>query len=447
MRLSDLLRMGCVNLWRRKTRTLLTALSMTIGVMCIVVLISIGIGYERAYRESLEAMGSLTKIDVTPTATARSKIALLNDKAVTAFAALDGVEAVTPVVQSSAYLKSGKYVNMVRLYGIDLSVADSFLLTPERGAMPTAGIRMKPEVMVSADVGSSFADPNDNWKEAVGSDGAPLIDPLHSNIRLTFDYSNLSGEQREGEDGRAVPAGASYQLRVLGICPTLNNTFTSALFLDSKRLEEWMDANQSFTGSNRAEGDMTREERIAKARAEAGGKTYNLVWIKVKDAADVQRIAGIIQDAGFSTYSLNDMLEAVRTQSRQIQGLLGAIGAIAMIVSAFGVANTMMMSITERTREVGILKVLGTELGDISKMFLAEAAIVGVLGGISGLLLSFLVQLLLPTLLAGMDLHSIIPPWLAMGGILFAGAVALLSALLPAIKAMRISPNAAIRTE
>ena len=70
--------------------------------------------------------------------------------------------------------------------------------------------------------------------------------------------------------------------------------------------------------------------------------------------------------SGLSTYSLNDMLETVRAQSRQIQGVLGAIGAVAMLVAAICVANTMMMSITERTREIGVLKVLGTTLGNIS---------------------------------------------------------------------------------
>ena len=66
MSITDLFRFGFINLWRRKTRTFLTALSMAIGVMCIVVLISVGLGYEQSYRESVESMGSLTKIDVRP---------------------------------------------------------------------------------------------------------------------------------------------------------------------------------------------------------------------------------------------------------------------------------------------------------------------------------------------------------------------------------------------
>lgn len=99
MKFLDFFRMGLVNLSRRKARTILTALSMAIGVMCIVVLISVGLGYEAAYRENIEAMGSLTKIDVTPPSDSTGgRTALLNDKAVDAFKKLRGVEAVTPVV-------------------------------------------------------------------------------------------------------------------------------------------------------------------------------------------------------------------------------------------------------------------------------------------------------------------------------------------------------------
>ena len=120
MKPKDLFRYGCTNLFRRKTRTALTALSMAVGVMCIVVLISVGLGYEQSYRESVESMGSLTKIDVRPAdETLRDTVALLNDKAVEAIKQVDGVEAVTPVVNQAAYIKSGNYVNMVTLYGPD----------------------------------------------------------------------------------------------------------------------------------------------------------------------------------------------------------------------------------------------------------------------------------------------------------------------------------------
>jgi ABC-type antimicrobial peptide transport system permease subunit len=154
------------------------------------------------------------------------------------------------------------------------------------------------------------------------------------------------------------------------------------------------------------------------------------VWVKVFDADDVQAIANVIRDAGFETYSLNDMLESVKQQSAQIQGMLAAIGVVAMLVSAICIANTMMMSINERTKEIGVLKVLGSELMDITLTFLMEAFLVGVMGGMFGLCLSFVLQRLIPVLFAQMDVRSIIPFWLSVGGVAFSGIVALLSALM-----------------
>lgn len=461
---------------------------MAIGVMCIVVLISIGIGYGRSYEETVEAMGSLTKIDVTPQTKTTGKKALLNDKAVESIRGLRGVEAVTPVEQKNAYLKSGSYVTMVKLYGIDLRTADSFLLKPVEGTMPGEGRRLHPELMVTDDLAASFADPNNDWKEAVDENGEPLIDVLSSPVKLTFDYHTLNGVQTEDSEGRAAESGAYYALTITGVCSGQNYTYSSSAFLDLQRLREWNEASPgngpgSVSGGNAGMGNASdgngdtentpgengsesngslsgdtqraavRENKASSGLSgkgtsiEAGGDTYDLVWIKAEKVTDVERIAEIIRTAGFDTYSLNDMLEAVKKQSRQIQGMLGAIGLVAMLVSAICVTNTMMMSINERTREVGILKVLGMDFADIAKMFLTEAFLIGLVGGIAGIVLSFLMAMLIPGLFAEMEIRCIIPWWLAAGGVVFSGAAALLAAWIPAKKAMRISPNEAMRAE
>ena len=438
MKPRDLFRYGCTNLFRRKTRTILTALSMAVGVMCIVVLISVGLGYEQAYRESIEAMGSLTKIDVTPANSDYGRTAVLNEKAVEAFRGIDGVEAVTPVLQQSAYIATGNFVNMVRVHGIDLSTAESFMLTPERGTIAEEGTHLHPEVMFTDDVSAGLANKAKDWEPALDEDGNPLVDLLEAPVRMTFDYSNLTGEAKADTDGRALPSGNLYNLRVTGICSTLNNNFTSSAFMAYDRLEEMVQANANYLGA--ATETKTAEEK-------ANGPTYDLVWVKVKNVNDVQRIVKLIRGTGLNTYSLNDMLETVRTQSRQIQGMLGALGGIAVLISAICVANTMMMSITERTREIGVLKVLGTVRSDIFKMFLSEALIVGVIGGAAGLVLSFIAKWLIPVIFASRELRCVLPWWLAVCGVVFSGCVAIAAAWIPARKATLISPNEAIRSE
>lgn len=547
MRTSDLLRTGCVNLWRRKTRTVLTALSMTIGVMCIVVLISVGLGYGQSYQETVEAMGSLTKIDVSAAQKVddKQKTALLNDKAVESIRKLDGVEAVTPVEQMTGYLKSGSYIGMIKLYGIDLDTTESFQITPTEGKAPTEGLRLHPELMVSDDLAGSFGDPNNNWADAVDADGNPLVDVMNSPIKLTFDYDQLNGNQKADKEGRATSSGTFYNLDIVGVCSSQNNTYSTSGFLDITRLQEWKkvqaqvaqqsssgsnDTNSNSSNTNTTSGTNTNSstgtgtntngttnsgstgtntngtttsgstgtntgtqsntgtsgtqsntgsagsvqggagssgsstskdtERAAVRSSTSGSSTsrgssanpamsdtYDLVWVKAEKVGDVQRISNLIKQAGFETYSLNDMLETVKKQSRQIQGVLGAIGLVSLLVAGIGVANTMMMSINERTREVGILKVLGTEFSDIAKLFLTEAFLLGLAGGVVGLILSLLMGQIIPRMFADMDIRCVFTWWLVLGSVLFAGIVALIAAWIPARKAMNISPNEAIRSE
>ena len=424
MKPRDLFHYGCTNLFRRKTRTALTALSMAVGVMCIVVLISVGLGYEQAYRESIEAMGSLTKIDVTPATSDYGRKALLNDKALEAFRGIDGVEAVTPVYQQPAYIVSGNYVNMVRVYGIDMTTAESFMLMPERGTMAGDGTRLHPEVMFTDDVAAGLANKAKDWELAVDENGNALIDLLEVPVRMTFDSSSLTGEPKADTDGRALPSSNLYTLRVTGICSTLNNNFATAAFMSFDRLQEMTQANANYMGA-------TTQTKTAEEKA--NGPTYDLVWVKVKNVNDVQRIVKLIRDTGLNTYS--------------IQAMLGALGGIAVLISAICVANTMMMSITERTREIGVLKVLGTVRSDIFKMFLTEALIVGVIGGAAGLVLSFIAKWLIPVIFASRELRCVLPWWLAVCGVVFSGCVAIAAAWIPARKATLISPNEAIRSE
>ncbi len=138
-----------------------------------------------------------------------------------------------------------------------------------------------------------------------------------------------------------------------------------------------------------------------------------------------------------------------------IQAVLGGIGAVSLFVAAIGIANTMMMSIYERTKEIGVLKVLGCALGDIRSMFLMEAGFIGFMGGAAGIALSYgvsrLVNKFLGAGLLGMgggngDI-SRIPPMLAAAAVVFAVFIGMIAGLFPALRAMKLSPLAAIRNE
>lgn len=136
-----------------------------------------------------------------------------------------------------------------------------------------------------------------------------------------------------------------------------------------------------------------------------------------------------------------------------IQAVLGAIGAVAMLVAAISITNTMMMSIYERTKEIGVMKVLGCDMRNIGALFLLEAGFIGFLGGVIGLGLSYSLSAVLNYLVAqspdmGMESGiSYIPFWLALLSMGFAILVGMVAGFFPARRAMKLSPLAAIRNE
>ena len=176
--------------------------------------------------------------------------------------------------------------------------------------------------------------------------------------------------------------------------------------------------------------------------------TYDYAWVMAQDVDSVSEIAQQIQEMGYGTSSLGDILKQVQDSSASLRALLGAIGGVALLVAAIGIMNTMMMAIYERTKEIGVIKVLGCRMGDILQMFLSESAYIGFFGGVIGVGLSYgLGAVLNGQFLTDMGLRSVIPPWLSIGALAFSVVVSMVSGLYPSIKAMRLSPLAAIRTD
>ena len=179
--------------------------------------------------------------------------------------------------------------------------------------------------------------------------------------------------------------------------------------------------------------------------------------VKVTDFQDVAAISQQIKDIGYQTNSLTDILDSMKSQYGQLQAILGGIGAVSLLVAAIGITNTMIMSIYERTREIGVMKVIGAALSDIRRLFLLESGLIGLIGGILGLGMSYGLSFILNT--TGMTLidywgsagpdtkMSVIPLWLVGYTLIFATLVGLISGFYPARRAMRLSAIEAIRTE
>lgn len=432
MRPGDLFAMAFLNLWRRKLRAFLTVLGMVIGVSSIVVMVSLGIGIREATVASFAGTGSLTTIRVnrwsyseSANGPGTSKEKDLNKKSVAAFEKIPGVTSVMPMVTIYGMIKSGQYATDAQVLGVDANKAEQFGFTLSEGRLPEGKRGGTYELVLGSYALNNFYNPT-NYRPAVDKDGNPKI-TLTSPMQLTFDSSNIYGGDRTDEKGNVLPKGAFYRLKVTGVMDGNNNDFSYYCLMEINSLERLAKENKDLTNYK-------------------AGK-YESVMVKCAGIDDVKAVKTAIEDMGYGTYSLQDAVEMAKQSTARVQYLLGAIGGVALLVAAIGITNTMMMSIFERTKEIGIIKVLGCRMKNIAGLFLCESAYIGLFGGALGLGISYGISLLLNRILVSAGLKSIIPAYLAFGAVGFSIVVALLAGLYPSIRAMKLSPLAAIRNE
>lgn len=432
MKTLDLFIMAFMNLWRRKLRAFLTVLGMVIGVASIVVMVSLGIGINESFRENYERAGSLTTIEVNTyrrvekgdmVEISSSQDIVLDDKSVLAFRKIPGVTAVMPIIEAYGALKSGQYATDIPIMGIDLKVAEEFGFKLANGRMPNANAGSKYELVIGAWALNNFWNPT-TGKSATDREGNSKISLERSRFQLTFDYSNIYSDWETGESRK----GRMYDVKVVGQMAEEGNNYAYYSLMDVAALRKLAKENKDFTNIDT--------------------KKYNQVWVKCENLDEVLNIKEQIEEMGYGTYSLQDALQAAQESAAQLQMLLGAIGGVSLLVAAIGIMNTMMMSIYERTKEIGIIKVLGCRMRNIAELFLTEAAYIGLIGGLIGLGISYgLSSLLNNFVLESVGMRSVIPLYLSLGAVAFSIVVALISGMYPAIRAMKLSALSAIRSE
>lgn len=433
MKTLDLLAMAFMNLWRRKLRAFLTVLGMVIGTASIVVMVSLGIGINESFRETYERAGSLTTIQVNAYRMAESKgggyignaqEVVLDDKSVQSFQQIEGVTAVMPLLSTWGAVKSGQYVSDLSIAGVDMKLAEEFGFKLSEGKMPGSHTGSKYEIVLGSWTLQNFYNPK-TGKQAIDANGNSKITLERSRFQMTFDYQNIYGDSG-GDSG--TPKGKIYDIKPVGVMAEEGNNYAYYSLMDINAVRKLAKENKNYMSID--------------------PKKYSEIWVKCADIDDVLTVQQQIQDMGYGASSLQDALKAAQESANQLQMLLGAIGGVALLVAAIGIMNTMMMSIYERTREIGIIKVLGCRMSNIAMLFLTEAAYIGFFGGALGLALSYTLSFILNTaVLQSVGMASVIPLYLSLGALLFSVVVALISGMYPAIRAMRLSALSAIRAE
>jgi ABC-type antimicrobial peptide transport system permease subunit len=183
---------------------------------------------------------------------------------------------------------------------------------------------------------------------------------------------------------------------------------------------------------------------------------YDYVMLHTASINDATRISGDVEGTGFESSTLQVFLDQVNRIFAILQTMLSSVGLLALLVASIGIVNTMIMAIYERTREIGILKALGSSNGDVLRMFMVEAGMIGLLGGIVGVFLGWLLGLGLNRVIVDymrqqqipIDAPFFVVTWeLVAGALVFATLVGVLAGIYPAFRAARLDPLAALRHE
>lgn len=449
MKHEDLLRVCLQNLLRRKSRTILTVLGVLIGCCSIVIMVSLGIGMKESQEKLLSELGDLTIITVTAPQKGHGK-KKLDDKLLKEIRSLDGVEGVTPKLGFDAYscrLLAGpgnRYVaDWSMLAGLDTAQMDKMGYQLTDGNYPAAPGEVA--------VGQYFAY---NFRDTLRPEGANTINRWDSGM---------------DEDGRLLPPPDAYfdplkQPLTLEVTGADGSTFTVPLKAVGAVKEDNAKGYETSDGVMMSVADLQALlKRAANGRSTPNSTpAYDSVLVKVSGIKQVDPVETAIKNLGYSTESMESIRKPMEKEARQKQMMLGGLGAISLIVAALGITNTMIMSISERTKEIGVMKSLGCYVYDIRVLFLAEAGAIGFIGGVIGSVISFVISLVinlvslgfapenfLPAMLGaeGISRVSVIPPWLYLFALVFSVFIGLGSGYYPANKAVQIPALEAIKSE
>jgi putative ABC transport system permease protein len=481
----DILRLSLRNLREAKLRAILTTMGVLVGVAVIVSMVSFGLGLQRntvsrfkeldlfneitVYGKSLSSLieegfdkqsekpgagkpPDRKKDDPGPDKPPERP---LDDAAIAEIAGLPGVASVEPNISIMTYVRANGRAKMADIGGTLVPNPASRFKNFSAGGMISAPDA--DEAIVDEHFLKDFG--YEQAEQAIGQK-IELLAPPEKKSNEEEEQPNFFGIPLQDEENTDAPTDAlvARSFRIVGV---LKNELSGG----GRRFRGMMPAYDIYISVQAAR--LWREEHrdemgeVALELARQSGKLgqnetigYGTAVVRVSDPVVMTDVRNRINALGFGTFSIVDQLEQLRTVFLIMNSALGLLGGISLLVASFGIANTMIMSILERTREIGIMKAIGAEDREIKLIFFVEAGVIGLTGGILGALAAWGIDgianrlayrfILKPQGASYIDFFAL-PAVLWLGAILFAVFVSILAALYPAARAARIDPVKALR--
>jgi ABC-type lipoprotein release transport system permease subunit len=460
MKFRDLLRLSTGNLFKRKLRTILTVLGVMIGVASIVVMVSLGLGLSRTLTDEMASYGSLTSVTVRDASSGyyywdgdssddnTDENKHLDDDAIEELLQLPNVEQVVPVFEMDVLVKCNSYEGYVTLCGVPDGYLESQGVTLAQGTFPTGG-NGQMQVLYGNQTLDQLYNPktySGYWWDGTMAD----VDLMQDTVFFILDQDGYWNYQYgSSEDGVTPQMPKKHLFEACGMIAGGPDDYSTYSYNVYCNIDDLMSIVKKEFKNQTVPGQPTT----------ASGKPYkelfyNTLYVYTDSMDHVTELQSMISGMGYSADSDVEWIQQEQKTMGYIQLVLGGIGAISLLVAAIGIANTMMMSIYERTKEIGIMKVLGCDMHNIQGMFLIEAGCIGFIGGVTGLIISYILSAVINMVANSMGGElglsggiSYIPLWLAALSLVFAILVGMVAGFFPSLRAMKLSPLAAIRNE
>jgi putative ABC transport system permease protein len=421
VRFRDIFKSALSNLTRHKARTALTTVGVIVGILTIVTMVSLGIGVQKEMKQAFGSVGleSLRLFPVTKEASGYDPFGEAERTKLLTPDLVRELQARDDVVEITAFLQIPYSVRMAaRLDGQEAQVAP---WGPRPSSIP--GPFETPEKTLAGD-----QDP-----PAEGGGAVVSSEFLKDVNQAGVDPASLLGQ--EIEIVLYAPRGESqvFPLRIVGV--TERDVSSVALALpDRLAMLQWWFNDADYLAH----------------------RGYDELFVHAQSLNAATQIVDWLSAQGYEVQSLKTMLDLANRGMIVIQTMLASVGGLALLVASIGIANTMIMAVYERTKEIGILKAVGAAPGQIRALFVVEASLIGLLGGIVGTILGWLLGKGLNRLILvilewqKIDVRGtffVVSWWLVVGALAFATLVGLLAGLYPAARAARLAPLDALRYE